>query len=82
MTKLFRFLKELARWVLAGRPIRSDEQMGKIFSICEQCPEFERYAPGCDFGHCKVCGCNLDKTDKGRNKIAWGTTKCPLNKWE
>ena len=81
MNLIFRFLYELTRWILAGRPIRTEQEMSKIFSICEQCPEFERYAPGCDFGKCNVCGCNLDKIDKGRNKIAWGTTSCPLKKW-
>lgn len=79
---ILRFLKELFKWALHGFPLRSDSEMERIFSICEKCPEFERYAPECDFGSCKVCGCNLDKKDKGRNKIAWATTRCPLNKWQ
>jgi len=81
MGLILRFLKEYVKWTLKGKPIRSDQEMGRIFSICEGCPFFQRYAPGADFGICGKCGCNLDKTDKGRNKIAWGTTKCPDNRW-
>ena len=79
---IFRFIKEYIKWFLKGKPLRSDKEMDRIFSICEECPEFERYAPGCTFGNCKVCGCHLDKEDKGMNKIAWATTKCPLKKWQ
>jgi hypothetical protein len=79
--RVIRFSVEFTKWALHGFPIRNKEEMADIFEICEDCPEFERYAPGCTFGTCKVCGCNLDKEDRGRNKIAWATTRCPLKKW-
>lgn len=82
MGLIFRFLKEYIKWFLKGKPFRSDKEMDRIFGICEKCPEFERYAPGCTFGNCKVCGCHIDKNDKSMNKIAWATTKCPLRKWQ
>jgi len=81
MGLILRFLREYVKWAWAGKPLRSSEEMGRIFSICESCPFFDRYAPGETYGTCNKCGCNLDKTDKGRNKIAWATTKCPEEKW-
>lgn len=81
MSKYLRFIKEVVRWVLRGCPIRDEKKMSEIFQVCEQCPEFDRYAPGVDYGICKVCKCNLHRTDKKLNKIAWATTKCPLGRW-
>lgn len=76
--------KEKKKWKKAGKPMRTKEEMERIYSICSKCPLFQKdegWVPGYD--KCGVCQCNLHPTAKKLNKIAWGTTHCPDNppKW-
>lgn len=76
--KLYNFIRESAIWRSKGFPVRSDEEMLRIYSICSGCEHFASNS-------CTVCGCRLHPTDKLMpNKIAWATTKCPLDepKWK
>lgn len=76
-----RYFKEREEWSNQGKPLRSDEEMEHIFSICQSCPLFEKISE--KFGRCGDCGCMLHKSRKFMNKIAWATTSCPLDepKW-
>lgn len=79
LDKIAKFLQEEKKWVLAGRPIRSEDEMQKIHEICRHCEHFEEghgWLPKYD--RCGICGCNLHPTQTAMNKIAMATTKCPL----
>lgn len=78
------YLEERKKWKEAGKPYRTKEEMERIHSICKSCPLFEAgggYLPGYD--RCGECGCQLHPKSRKLNKIAWGTTECPLEtpKW-
>lgn len=73
----------LYKWVQAGRPKRTKEEIEERFLICEKCEHFFRLKPW--RGRCKKCGCYLGRHVKLfaiRNKIAMKTEKCPEGKWE
>ncbi|MEM3063387.1 MAG: hypothetical protein QW303_07580 [Nitrososphaerota archaeon] len=76
-----RFLKELKHWQDNNMPLRKKENIVQIFDICKNCEHFEHKYQ--DTGHCKICGCRLTSDQEFLNKIAWATTKCPLDppKW-
>lgn len=64
--------EELKRWEEAGKPVRSKEQMEKIFNtFCKHCS----YYTG---EKCHICGCMINLTT-GLNKLRWATTRCPDN---
>jgi len=85
--KLRNYAKALARWSAAGLPIRSDEQVEELYSICSGCEEFEDDT-------CTVCGCPVKRQDKMtgrkkvrrlsalRNKLRMATERCPRGKWK
>lgn len=79
MGKIVRFIKEWIKWKLGGSQLRTPQHIGKLYSICKKCPNFEEYAPDCDFGECRLCGCNIKRRGASLNKLAWKTTKCPDN---
>ena len=62
----------MAKWIAAGRPIRSESEMFKIYRKCmsNECGHFKK-------NKCGLCGCNIHPSDKTLNKIAWATTECP-----
>lgn len=70
------YLKERAKWNKFGKPLRKPQKVETLFSICQQCPQFKKYSD--EKGECSVCGCGLKKQGKFLNKLAWGTTRCPL----
>lgn len=70
------YLQERAKWTKAGKPLRTQEEMDKLFTICNSCPQYKKYSD--HDGQCSVCGCNIKKEGTFLNKIAWGTTRCPL----
>lgn len=74
------YLAAKRKWKKAGRPVRSQGQMQTILE--EKCKPCEHYiATGRSSGRCGLCGCKLNLTGK-RNKLLWGTEKCPIGKWE
>lgn len=76
ITKAWNYSKATAKWIAAGSPTRSDEEIARIFTICEACPNFS----GGEKPHCNLCGCSLSKTPDGlRNKIRFSTEACPDN---
>ncbi len=75
---LARHKAEKDKWVAAGRPMRTKEQMAEIYAVCAQCPRFNKrggFIPGYD--QCDICQCNLHPSMQIMNKIAWDTTNCP-----
>ena len=73
---IVRFFLEWMKWTLYGQPVRTQERIDELYKICDSCPNFDRYAPGAEFGTCRLCGCNINK-GHSLNKLAWDTTHCP-----
>jgi hypothetical protein len=73
-----RYAGAVARWIAAGRPTRSDEEVARIYEqICTPCRYFQVAR-----SRCRICGCKLGgKPGALRNKIAMATETCPLEKW-
>ena len=65
--------KEVAKWVKAGAPLRSADEVARLHAICKAC---EHWNPkGFIFwGRCNVCGC-------GSLKAHLETSTCKLGKW-
>lgn len=76
--RVIRYARALSRWIKAGRPERSREEIETIFSEhCIQCTEYDERP-----GRCKFCGCNVGlRAAPMLNKIAMATENCPLDKW-
>lgn len=88
--KIHTYAIAASRWVRAGRPVRSDEQVAEIFHrYCEPCERLRD-------GHCShpQCGCAVsDPTAEqssllGRvlpaglvNKLRMATERCPEERW-
>jgi hypothetical protein len=65
-----------ARWVKAGRPVRSEDEITEIFEkVCRPCKHF-RPSGWNNRGSCDICGCRVN-LGKGLNKLRWGTESCP-----
>ena len=73
-----RYLKAVARWVVAGRPERPADEVARIYDeVCRPCPEFDG-----ERETCKVCGCRVRRDGKALlNKIAMATEDCPKGQW-
>lgn len=72
--------KAVTRWLAAGRPTRSDEEVREIFEVhCKPCEHFDERAESC-----ALCGCRVAASGAPlRNKLRMATEHCPLNppKW-
>ncbi|MCR9116082.1 MAG: hypothetical protein NXI22_03935 [bacterium] len=66
----------VARWMLAGRPVRSDEEVTEIFdNLCGPCEHFNGDS-------CDKCGCKISKSRSAmQNKIRMSTEHCPIKLW-
>lgn len=78
-----RFLSERAKWKKAGSPIRNVHAIRELFIICSKCPHFVRSKKNMHEGNCGICSCRLSREKEYLNKLAWATTRCPLDppKW-
>ena len=76
--KVLRYGKAVARWVKAGRPVRTPDEVARIYDdLCRPCDDFD-----VEKETCKVCGCPVRKSAKAlRNKIGMATEHCPGEKW-
>jgi hypothetical protein len=76
--KVSRYATALAKWIAAGRPTRTQEQIDAILAErCEPCVHFQG-------GTCDKCGCRINRNPEAwRNKLAMATESCPLDppKW-
>ena len=75
VSNIYRYLHEREIWKKAGKPYRSDEEIERIFKVCEECEHFNKKSE--QLGSCNICGCYLKSQSKSFNKIAWSTTFCP-----
>ena len=67
----------VAKWVKAGRPVRSDDEVERIFRThCRPC---SRFVPQSRV--CRICGCYLDGDTPVTNKIKMATEHCGRYKW-
>ncbi len=71
------YTKAMLRWIKAGRPVRSDIEVARIFdTICRPCEHFDEGR-----GSCTVCGCKVSRSGSAlRNKLAMMTENCPKGK--
>ena len=79
MQRALNFADAFKRWVAAGRPRRTPEEIKNLYdNECKLCPFFNEKKQTC--GH-SSCGCNLSDKDEFLNKLAWATESCPINKF-
>ncbi len=71
---LWNFSKAIVRWNLAGRPVRTTDQVKSLYAICSQCEHLKKNV-------CQKCGCQCVETEVLLNKLALATEKCPIGKW-
>ena len=73
------FAAEFKRWSESGFKLRAVDTVEKMFDgHCQPC---DRYVGGRNDGQCAECKCSLSRTGRLKNKLAWATTRCPLDKW-
>jgi hypothetical protein len=74
----YRYSRALYRWLKAGRPARSEEEIKQIFEThCLTCEAYEEGSSSC-----RYCGCRVNRlTVPPLNKIAMATEECPVEKW-
>ena len=74
--QVYRYTRALSRWIKAGRPVRSEEEINRVFeTFCEPCEDYVE-------GTCSHCGCRVNLLKAAPlNKIAMATEECPLEKW-
>lgn len=77
LEKVAQYLEERSKWVEAGKPTRTKEEIFKIFEICSgnTCGHYQKISE--DHGKCGLCGCHLKRYASNFNKAAFKTSYCP-----
>lgn len=77
VTQVANVSKGAAKWIAAGRPVRSDEEVAKLFDQCQSnvCGLYRPKEDG--VGRCAGCGCWLKRNGGLMNKLKWATEDCP-----
>ena len=76
LEKAARLAAATAKWIAAGWPVRSNEEVQRLYNdVCQPCPHFQRKD---EKTRCALCGCRLNTT-RGMNKLLWATESCPAN---
>ncbi|MDD3470503.1 MAG: glycosyltransferase family 92 protein [Thermoguttaceae bacterium] len=72
------YTRAITRWIKAGRPVRSSEEIGNIYvEHCSECEHRNRSSSTCCY-----CGCHVSTGSQPMlNKIAMGTEGCPIQRW-
>jgi len=75
--KIKSFVQEKIKWHEAGNTYRTEERIQELYEICSSntCGNFIQAKT---HGSCGICGCRLSKKKELLNKLAWTTTKCPM----
>ena len=76
-SKIMDWGKEIARWELHGRPVRTPEQIAENQEKCRDCEFYNPSKKDENRGFCKLCGCRLNDDENVFNKHYLGTTTCP-----
>ncbi|MDO4629417.1 MAG: hypothetical protein Q4C70_09560 [Planctomycetia bacterium] len=76
--KAVHYTRALARWIKAGRPIRSEAEINHLLEMyCNSCEMYDAQN-----GIYQHCGCHVNRsTNVSLNKLAMKTEVCPLKKW-
>lgn len=69
------FSAAMARWIAAGRPMRTQEEIDERLAICQSCPQFVDNV-------CQKCGCQCIEENSIFNKLALATESCPEGYWK
>lgn len=78
-SQLTGYAAAVSRWLAAGAPRRSDDEVSRLLSICQACPT-NRYDAA--RGACNRCGCKVNASGWGLvNKIRMATESCPDGHW-
>lgn len=78
---LSQYIEEKKKWKEAGKPVRSIQRIQELYNICKGCEHFNKLTS--KTGQCKICTCFLRQNSTNKNKLAFATTRCPLEepKW-
>lgn len=72
-----RYTSAVARWIAAGKPKRTQEEIDHLFTICQACEHFSQKVSAC-----RLCGCRINRNHRALgNKLAMATESCPIKKW-
>lgn len=72
-----RYTKAVSKWIAAGRPTRSQDEIDALLAICQTCRQYNA-----QHAACAKCGCSVNNQASGlANKLAMVTEHCPLEKW-
>ncbi|MCL2347899.1 MAG: hypothetical protein FWC50_06500 [Planctomycetaceae bacterium] len=73
-----RYTRALSRWIKAGRPVRAEAEILRIYDDhCQPCEAIDETTSSC-----RHCGCRVNtSTIAPLNKIAMQTENCPIQKW-
>ena len=75
--QLSSYAAAVSRWLAAGRPVRTDEQVGELLAICQdnRCGKYRD-------GQCLACGCRVNSSGWAlANKLRMATEDCPKGFW-
>ncbi len=71
--RAWNYAAAVSRWIAAGRPTRTPEQIAERLATCQACPHFNAARRTC-----RKCGCCVSViADALANKLAMGTEVCP-----
>jgi hypothetical protein len=70
------YVRAVARWIAAGRPVRSPAEVARLHATyCLPCDHY-------DAGRCRACGCRVRPAGPALgNKLRMQTEVCPAGKW-
>lgn len=73
--RLVYYGEAVSRWIAAGQPTRTDEDVQTILAICLACDKFTGKK-------CLMCGCRINDKEGGLfNKARMATEHCPVEYW-
>lgn len=68
------YLHAYRKWISAGRPVRSEDEVDTIRIICRNCEHYRDE-------RCLKCGCGIATGSWLGDKPSWATESCPIGKW-
>ena len=73
-----RYARAVARWIKAGRPVRTAEEVERIHTEhCLPCEWLNQ-----ETSSCRRCGCKVSRSKKALvNKVRVATESCPVKRW-
>ncbi len=73
--QLATYVKTVTKWGIKGGKERSEEEINRIWAICQQCDALKD-------GKCMECGCSVGLEGRPiKNKLKMDTTHCTRGLW-